>query len=260
MSISHSSLRDQLDTHAPLFTGWTMWPSADVAEALGRSPFGAVLIDMQHGGIGFEYARHMTAAVAFAGKPAIVRIPIGDFATASRALDFGAQAIVAPMVNSVEEAIELVKSVKYAPIGERSYGPFRARQLYRIESGNDYIREGNRTCLAFAMIETQEAVANLDAILAVDGIDGIYVGPTDLSLTIFNGEQFDLEDEASNAICEQVCKTTKAAGKVAGIYAPDTYFAKKYAGFGFDLISVSSDISLLADGVSKAVKELGIEE
>ena len=251
-----SALSDAFMEGEQLYSGWCSIGNGQMAEMVARSDFGAVIIDMQHGGIGFEQARQMASAVTMAGKPAILRIPVGDFAMASRALDFGALAIIAPMINGREDAQSLVNAVKFPPIGERSYGPMRACELLGIDNSADYVRDANMHCLAFAMVETMQALANLDDILAVDGIDGIFVGPADMSLTLLKGEMVDLDNEAANVIYRDVAARAKAAGKIAGIYSPTAYHAKRFAGYGYRLISVGADSAYLKTGISALWSEL----
>lgn len=259
MSVSLSMLRSLLERGAdqPVYTGWCMWPSAQVAETLARSAFETVLVDMQHGSIGYDTAQDMITGILFAGAAPIVRIPVGEFQTASRLLDAGAQCIVAPMINTAEEAKAFVAATKYTPVGARSYGPFRAGQLYGMD-GNAYVAAGNQDCLSLVMIETRTALDNLDAILAVDGIDGVYVGPADLSLTILEGSRTDLEDAASNDAYRLIAARAREAGKFAGIYAPNSDYAKRFAGYGYQLISVSADIQMFNAGVKLATDALGI--
>ena len=134
---------------------------------------------MQHGWHSADSIAAGIRAIVIANKPAVVRVPVGDFAFASRALDMGAEAIIAPMINTVADAQAFVDATKYPPLGKRSWGPGRAMTLSGIGSGADYLAWTRDNVLAFAMIETVEAITNLDAILSVPGIDGVFVGPSD---------------------------------------------------------------------------------
>ena len=115
--------------------------------------------------------------VRHAGASPVVRIPLNDFASASRALDVGAEAVIAPMINNTEQARRFVGAMKYPPVGERSWGPARAAALSGIAELKDYFRDANGMTLALAMIETREAMENVAAIAGTDGIDGLFVGP-----------------------------------------------------------------------------------
>ncbi len=256
MTLSKDALVARLATNETLFSAWGMWPSALVVEAMARSGFEAVLVDMQHGLVGFSDCQEMVSSIVMAGKPALVRIPVDDFAMASRALDLGAQVIVAPMINDEADAKAFVNAVKYPSIGERSFAPFRACQLFGETDVNAYVKAANRNCLALAMIETKEALDNLDAILAVEGIDGVFVGPADMSLTMLAGDRVDMDDEQANQSYRLVARKAAEKGKVAGIYSPDSTYAKRFEGYGYRLIAVGSDASFMAKGMADSLVEL----
>lgn len=251
-----SALSDAFLQNEQLYSGWCGMGNAQIAEMIARADFGSVIIDMQHGGIGFEQACQMTSAITMAGKPALLRVPVGDFATASRALDFGALGIIAPMINCKEDAQALVNAVKFPALGERSYGPARACELLGIEDSADYVSNANKHCLAIAMVETMQALDNLDEILAVDGIDGVFMGPADMSLTLLKGERVDLENEAANVIYRDVAARTVAAGKIAGIYSPTVHYANRFKSYGYRLISVGADSAYLKAGIAAFLSEL----
>ena len=260
MSDNHITLRRSLeaarDQGEPLYFGWCVLSSRQAAEILAASDFPAVLVDMQHGAIGFTDAQDMTGAIAHAGAAPMVRIPVGDFALASRALDFGAQAIVAPMINRPDQARDLVKAVKYTPLGERSFGPIQACRTYGITNLADYVKDGNESCLALAMIETREAMGNLEDILSTDGIDGIFVGPADLSLTLLDGKAVDFDHEVTVSALKEIAQAAKNHGKIAGIYATDAHYAKLFASHGYQLIAVGSEALFLAQGIKQSLLEL----
>src|ERR1700761_4746117 len=153
----------------------TAWVGQDphAASVLAKLDFDAVTFDLQHSRLDLADAVLGIALAGAAGKPAVVRIPVSEFQTASRLLDAGAAGIIAPMINSADEARALVRYCKYPPLGERSFGAYAALAM----SGLDrlaYLAEANRFVRVFAMIETREALAALDEILAVDGIDGVF--------------------------------------------------------------------------------------
>lgn len=133
-------------------------------------------------------AANAVAQVRLAGKPALARIPVGDFASASRLLDAGASGIIAPMINSAEDAQAFVKATKYPPLGERSWGPSLALNHTGL-SADDYLKNANALTVAIAMVETRAALEAIDDILGVAGIDGIFIGPSDLSIALSNGDQ-----------------------------------------------------------------------
>jgi 4-hydroxy-2-oxoheptanedioate aldolase len=155
-----------------------------------RDGFDTAIIDMQHGLHTTQSAILAIGAAAVAGKAVFVRPPVGDFPAASRMLDAGAVGIVAPMINTIEDARKLAAYTKYPPLGERSWGPYRATGLTGLD-GVAYLKAANDITLTIAMIETREALGILDDILAVPGIDGVFVGPSDLSIALTRGETVD---------------------------------------------------------------------
>jgi 4-hydroxy-2-oxoheptanedioate aldolase len=206
------------------------------------------VLDMQHGSFTIETAMRGIAAVALAGAPAIVRIPVGEFATVSRMLDAGASAVIAPMVNSVADARALVAFAKYPPVGERSWGPHRALALSGLGQAA-YLAQANQLQLTIPMIETRAALAALDDILAVPGIDGVFVGPSDLSIALGDGHLDPVSREVEEAL-DHIAARVKHAGKFAGLFCVDGARAKTMLARGFALCSVSTDSLLLRSATS----------
>ena len=161
-----------------------------MAEALAREGFDTVILDLQHGALDFVGASRAILAVAIAGRPAIVRPPVGDFASASRLLDAGAAGVIAPMINSRADAERFASFAKFPPLGERSWGPGAALPLSGLDS-HRYLASANGLVQAIAMIETREALEALDDILDVAGIDGVFIGPADLSIALSNGARWE---------------------------------------------------------------------
>jgi 4-hydroxy-2-oxoheptanedioate aldolase len=255
------TLSRKLRSGDAVFTAWSGIPSQYVAEACARTDFDAVTLDMQHGSQTTASVTDGIGAVALAGKPAIVRVPVGRFDMASRALDLGASAVIAPMINSVEDARAFAESMKYPPVGGRSWGPARAIPLGGYESNQSYLEAANSHTISFAMIETHQAVEALDDILAVDGIDGIFVGPSDFSIAWTNGKTVDpLLGDMMDAIADIAGKTV-AAGKVAAMFTFDPTYVPQYFGFGYRLFALAADGVYLANGagamVASAKKALG---
>lgn len=239
--------------NAPLFMGWCCMAEPMVAGTIVRSGYDAALLDQQHGAYTFETSVAGIAEVVAAGKPCLVRVPVGDFAMASRMLDAGASAIVAPMINTVEDARKLAAFTKFPPVGERSWGPVRAVN-YTGMSGPDYLHKANDFTLAIAMIETREAVAALDAILDVPGIDGILVGPGDLSIALSQGKILDAESADVTAACKDIARRTRAKNKIACAFSPNGPRGFALAQMGFQLISLETDFGFVRTGAGAALK------
>lgn len=229
-----------------LLCAWMGGADPTNAEILVREGFDTALFDMQHGVIDVDIAVRGIALVALAGKPTLVRIPVGEFQTASRMLDAGAAAVVAPMINSAAEAQAFADFVKFPPLGKRSWGPHRAIALCGLEP-QAYLKTANAFQLAIAMIETKEALAALDDILAVKGIDGVFVGPADLSITLSNGTLNPESDEVNAALAHVVARA-KAHGKFATAFGLDGAHSKKLRKMGYSLTSVTTEAALLRIG------------
>lgn len=244
------TLADALRSDTTIVSGWVTLPDPLIAELVGRSDFGAVTLDAQHGLHGADSIMRSISGIALAGKPAIVRLGVDDFGFASRSLDFGAEAVIAPMINSVADARRLVAATKYPPLGERSWGPNRAMALSGVADVATQLATANRATLAIAMIETKTALEALDDILAVDGLDGVFVGPSDLSVTLSGGARIAPTDSFVDAPIRDIAARTKAAGKIAGAFAADGARVRFFREAGYRLIAVASDQNYLARGIS----------
>ena len=233
-----------LSARSGVLSAWIGVNDAAVADALARESFDAVTLDMQHGGVDFVGAARSILAVALAGKPTIARIPVGDFACASRLADAGAAAVIAPMINSAEDARRFAEFIKFPPLGRRSWGPRAALALTGL-IGPAYLHSANAMTLAIAMIETREALEALDDILTTPGIDGVFVGPSDLSIALNRGAVVDPHGADVEAALSRIVERAHAHGKFAGLFCVDGARAKAALARGFGLCSVSTDLILL---------------
>ena len=241
-------LRDNLDQDKMLVTAWSTSPSAEMAAALARCPFDAVTVDMQHGGHSEATAFASAAAIVAAAKPAILRIPVGRNDLASRALDMGFEAVIAPMINSAADAEAFARAMKYPPLGERSWGPTRALHLHPPHTPESYFRSANRQTLALAMIETRAAVAALDEILAGDGVDGVFVGPSDLSISWSNGAGVDPKSAELQDVIADIGRRARQAGKFAAIFAVDPADVRGFGKMGYRLTALNTDPGIIQAG------------
>jgi 4-hydroxy-2-oxoheptanedioate aldolase len=163
----------------------------------------------------------------------------------------GAYGVICPMIDTRRDCEAFVKAMRYPPTGERSFGPSRGL-LY---GGSDYAAHADRTVLAWAMVETQASIANLEEILSVDGLDGIYIGPSDLSMTLNGKITNPLSPMVVDAI-DRVIDTTHRYGKRVGIFCPDSAFARKMIERGCDLVTVMNDAGLVRQATNALIKEL----
>ena len=251
--MSTATLAERLTGDQPLITAWSAIPEPQVADILARCPYDAVTLDMQHGQQTYESVVPGIAAVRAAGKHAISRIPLNDYATASRLLDAGAEAVIAPMINTVEDARQFAAAMKFPPVGERSWGPLRAMSLLGMDSG-EYLQAANSMCLSIAMIETPRAMDNMDQILAVDGIDGVLVGPGDLSVTLSGGSKIDPSGEAAQEGVAKIVARTKAAGKFCAVFCVSVEDARKATDLGASLLCLGVDAMLLQTSARDLLK------
>lgn len=240
-------LARRLRAGEPLVAAWCGMPEPLVAENVARAGFDAVVLEVQHGLHDTASVMRGITAINFAGKPAIVRIPVGDNGTASRVLDMGAEAVIAPMINTVAEATAFVAAMKYPPIGERSWGPSRVLALRGTEA-QAHLAGDNGVSLAFAMIETRRALDALDDILAVEGLDGVFVGPSDLSVSLSNGARVAPGDPAIDATLRKITERAQAAGKLSAIYSPNPERARQFRALGFQLVALGADHAYLTNG------------
>jgi 4-hydroxy-2-oxoheptanedioate aldolase len=256
MSLPNYSLARRLAAGETVYTGWSMMPAPIVVEMLAREGFNTVTIDQQHGL--WDTAATVTgiSAIRQAGAAPVVRIPLGAFAVASRVLDFGAEGIVAPMINTVDDAKAFVGATKYTPLGERSWGPMRAMTLAGISDTKAYLRDANENIVTIAMIETKTAMANLDAIAAVPGIDVLFVGPSDLSIGLTDGAELDPHSRTVEDAIDKIVVACKKAGKIAGLYCANAERAVACAKRGIRFLAVGSDLGFLRAGTATQVKTL----
>ena len=246
------SLAARLKAGEFILSGWSQLSDPLATEAIAAAGFSAICIDCQHGYAGYEGMKANVLACAAGGAAPIVRMPHGDFAFGARALDMGAEAVIAPMVNSVEDAHRLVEATKYPPLGERSWGPARMMHVWGMDK-DAWVREGNCLQLAFAMIETEDAVAAADAIAGVEGIDGLFIGPADMSLSASRGGLVDPDAASVLAGMDAVAAACKAHGKLATGYAQTPKLADAYRARGFRLVCCGSDYGFVREGARAAL-------
>jgi 4-hydroxy-2-oxoheptanedioate aldolase len=232
--------------------GWLSIPAPFAAEVMAHQGWDSLTIDLQHGLIDYQAAVGMLQAISTTDVVPLVRVPWLEPGILMKVLDAGAYGVICPMVNTAAEAELLVRACRYPPRGARSFGPIRAS----IYGGADYARHADRTVLVLAMIETAAAVDNLEAILAVDGLDGVYVGPSDLSSSL--GYAPALDPEASEVVktIEHILRSAKAKGLWAGIHTAAAAYALRMHALGFNFVSIGSDARLLATKCQEILAEL----
>jgi 4-hydroxy-2-oxoheptanedioate aldolase len=247
MSGAAFQVRKRLSTGEPFIFPWLGMPGASQAAFYARQGFAAVALDLQHGTIDNGEAARMVSAINAAGSPAVVRVLWNDPGLIGFALDMGAAAVIVPMVNSVDQAKAVVKAAKYPPLGQRSWGGYTMLQASGVSAG-DYLKQANSELLVFAMIETQEALDLVDEIAAVPGLDGLFVGPSDLSIALSKGAKIDRLGEATLQAMKKVAAACAANGLVAGAFAGTQDGVVAYRKLGFQFLAGPTD----GDGIRGA--------
>ena len=237
--------------HGQVFlNGWLMIPDALAAEVMTLGGFDSLTIDLQHGL--HDYRSAVTTLQALHGRAVtpLVRVPWNEPGIIGQMLDAGALGIICPMVNSAHDATALVQACLYASQGMRSYGPIRAGFYGGFST---YHTTANDTLLILPQIETAEAVENIEAILDVPGISGVYVGPGDLGLSLGMPPVMDREEPRILAIYERIVAATSRRGLIAGIHNASAPYAARMERMGFQFLTVATDVNLIGTGAGQAV-------
>jgi 4-hydroxy-2-oxoheptanedioate aldolase len=232
--------------------GWLAIPNSFSAETMAHQGWDTLTIDLQHGVVDYQAMVGMLQAISTTPTVPVVRVPWLEPGILMKTLDAGAYGVICPMISTREDAQRLVAYTSYAPKGTRSFGPVRAL-LY---GGADYPTHANDTIVRFAMIETAQALDNLDDILSVEGLDAIYIGPSDLSLALGCKPTFDDVDPKAAQAIDHILARAKAHGVVAGIHngAPEAALGRIAKGFQF--VTVGSDARLMAAGAQAVVGKM----
>ncbi len=233
------------------YGAWLSIPSAFSAEVMAHQGFDWICIDMQHGVVDYQTAVTMLQAISTTNTIPFVRVPWNEPGIIGKMLDAGAYGVIIPLVNSPEEAQAAVAACRYAPVGRRSFGPTRAGYY----GGLDYGSHANEEIACIPMIETTTALERLDEILSVPGIDAVYVGPADLSLTLGLPPGMDHDDESFQKARLAIAEGCKRHGITAGIHASAS-LAQKHAEAGYRMITISSDVGSLAGGAARDLRSV----
>jgi 4-hydroxy-2-oxoheptanedioate aldolase len=238
-------LREFLAERRTAHGGWCMISSPFAAEVLSAAGCDWLCIDLQHGLIDEDAMRGMVQAAAIRGTPVLVRVPWNEPGAIMRALDAGAEGVIVPMVNSVDEARAAAGASRYPPLGFRSWGPLRSGMAQ--PGFNPAL--GNEQTLCIVMIETREAVEAVDEILDVPGVDGVLVGPNDLAISHAGDNAGAGTSELDVEMIERVAAACARRGLVAGISCTGPEDARRWEQAGYSLLGLPSDAGLLGDAM-----------
>lgn len=247
-----NALKAKWANNEKTINGWLSIGNSFTAEIMAAQGYDSLTIDIQHGFLDYSAASVMLQALRASGVPSMARVPWLEAGIIMKALDAGAYGIICPMVNTPEQAAEFVSYMRYPPYGQRSFGPTRVN----FAAGGNYADEANGNILAIAMIETAEALQNVEAIAATQGLDSLYIGPADLALGVTNGRLgpgFDREEPELVAAIHRILKAAKASGIHAGLHCGEPDYAVKALEWGFDFVTISGDVRLLATAASQNV-------
>ena len=238
---------------SPAITAWMTTHSLLVAQSLSSSGVDAVVVDMQHGSATLDDMLALIACIEVRGAEPFVRVPSIDAGLIGRLLDAGATGIIAPLVESVDQAQAFLEAAFYPPAGNRSYGP----RIPSLRWGASYASNANRQIIALAMVETALGMSALNEILSVKGLSGIFVGPSDLSFSLgFPPPQSAQPEEVAVAIDRIRSSVANSNGKRSGIFCPNVAAAEAALASGFDLVTSPPDLALVEAGTRSAVDRL----
>ena len=245
------------DQGKPVLNGWLAIPNAFAAEVMAQAGFDSLTVDLQHG-----IQDYMSMVACFQGMQGVadpgvlpmVRVPWNEPGIIGKVADAGAYGVICPMVNTRAEAEALVSAMRYPPMGKRSNGPIRAGIYGVYGSAGRYQDTANDEVLCIPMIETQEAIDNLDAILEVPGIDCVYIGPSDLAFSRGGVPVLDQEGQEALDTYQHVLDTAKKHGVRAGIHCGKPDYAVRMIAMGFNLVTIANDSALILTGAQDGVR------
>lgn len=237
----------------PVMHGWLSVGNSFTAEIMAAQGYDAISVDLQHGVLDYSAALPMMQAMRASGVVVGARVPWLDPGAIMKVMDAGALQVICPMISTAEQAAEFVSYLRYPPQGQRSFGPTRAS----VFQGPGIASEANDRILGWAMVETKEGMANLEAIAATPGLDGVYVGPSDLTFSLFDGKYapaLDREEPEMIEIQKEIVAVCHRAGIRAALHCGSPEYAARAVGWGYDMATVSGDSRLLAAAAAAHVK------
>ena len=230
--------------------GWLAIPNGYTAELMALGGWDSLTVDLQHGLQDYMSMLHCFQAMQAHPVMPMVRVPSNEPGIIGKALDAGAYGVICPMVNTAEQAEAFVAAASYPPAGQRSNGPTRAA-LYGPSTG--YQKTANAETLRIPMIETRQAVENLDAILSVPGVDAVYIGPSDLGFSLGLPPVLDREEPQILEIYDRVIRAARERGIAAGVHCLTPAYARRMIAMGFRLVTAAADNLLIRSGAQAAV-------
>jgi 4-hydroxy-2-oxoheptanedioate aldolase len=245
------AIRERWHNGKGIINGWLAIPSGFAAEVMAQAGWDSVTVDIQHGVQDYQSMLACFQGIQPHGVPPLVRVPWNEAGIIGKVLDAGAQGVICPMINTRAQAEAFVSACRYPPLGTRSFGPIRAG-IYG-QAGPGFTDRANAEILVMPMIETREAIGNLDAILDVKGIDAVYVGPNDLAISFGLAPRTDSDEPELLAIFEQIIAATSKRGQMAGIHCGSGAYAARMQKMGFRLTTIMNDSGLMLTAAKAAI-------
>ena len=248
-----NKLKELFKAGKPIINSWLAVPSSFSAEIMANQGWDSLTIDMQHGIIDYPNAVNMLQSISSTETTPMARVNWNEPGQIMKILDAGCYGVICPMVSNKKEAENFVKACQYPPKGYRSFGPIRAS----IYGGDDYAKYADQEILKLAMIETKEALEKLDEILDTPNLDGIYIGPADLSLSV--GEEPGFDKPENTKAYKEILRILEAAKKknlIAGLHNGSAEYAQKMIDKGFNLVTVGSDSRYIGSGAKSDIEKL----
>ena len=244
-----SNVRNIWKRGGAVVNGWLGIPSGISAENMAQAGWDSLTIDMQHGHVGYQAAVEMLQGISTTSVTPLTRVPWLEQAMIMKLLDAGAYGLICPMINTRAECEAFVGAARYAPQGYRSFGPMRATWY----GGADYAQKANETIITMAMIETKKALDNLDDIMSVKHLDGIYIGPADLGLSLGGEPRGDQTDPKIVAAIKKILAAAQKHKLRAGIHCSSPEYALKMISWGFQFVTILNDSALLMNQAKATV-------
>ena len=248
-----NKLREIIKSGKAIINGWLQIPNSFSAEVMAKQGWDSLTIDMQHGVVDYPNALQMLQAISTTETTPLARVNWNEPGQIMKILDAGCYGVICPMVSNKEQAEKFVQACMYPPKGYRSFGPIRALMY----AGADYGDHANEEILKIAMIETKEALDNLDEIMSTPGVDGIYIGPADLSLAIGEKPSFDKpESDPVFSVMMKILEHAKKNNIFAGLHNMTPEYAQKMIDKGFQFVTVGSEQRFMSSAGKSVLEKL----
>jgi len=248
-------LKRRMQAGETVLGSWLSLPDALAAEAMAHVGWDWLLIDMEHGPTALHEAAAVLAALRTTGVTPFIRVAWNESAQIQRVLDLGCAGILVPVINSADDARKVVLDARFPPLGERSRGGVRTTLAFATDAMT-YFERANDEVLVLVQIETELAVQNVDEVLAVKGVDGVFVGPNDLAASV--GKHWPgawAVDKDYMAMVRRVGDAARNANKCAGFLARDAKMALEVARLGYNFVGISADVNFMTAAAKRALDD-----